>query len=186
MRRTWACARRSRTRSRNTMNARRPHRFSWVPDFALKRIILSNFPSGALEKRVADSVDFMVEQIETLSQPAIASRLTLNSAEARLEPGYFPDSRVMIIETYDEVALHESLRSQVRKFYPESRYAQLKSGGNFPFLARPEDVNMHIRIHCRQFEGTRTSPLHVPDGPAAPPPSSSTVPAPATTPAPES
>ena len=43
-------------------------------------------------------------------------------------------------------------------FYPDCRKALLKSGGNFPYLSRPDEVNMHIRIHCRQFEGTRYSP----------------------------
>jgi hypothetical protein len=40
-----------------------PFRFSWVPGFVLKRIVLSNFPEGVLEAEIANSVDFMVEQV---------------------------------------------------------------------------------------------------------------------------
>ena len=39
------------------------HRFSWTPEFALKRYILSNYPMENLEGGITDSIDFMVEQV---------------------------------------------------------------------------------------------------------------------------
>lgn len=33
----------------------------------------------------------------------------------------------------------------------------LQTGGNFPYLSRPDEVNMHILVHLRQFMGTRYS-----------------------------
>lgn len=42
--------------------------------------------------------------------------------------------------------------------YPNAKRAHLKTGGDFPYLSRPDEVNMHIVIHLRQFEGTRYSP----------------------------
>ena len=37
--------------------------FSVMPEFMLKRMILQNFPTGALDLDVANSVDFMVQQV---------------------------------------------------------------------------------------------------------------------------
>lgn len=34
-----------------------------MPDFMLKRIILSNFPDHKMEAEIANSVDFMVEMV---------------------------------------------------------------------------------------------------------------------------
>jgi hypothetical protein len=34
-----------------------------LPEFYLKKYILANFPQGCLEPRIADSVDFVVEQV---------------------------------------------------------------------------------------------------------------------------
>lgn len=46
----------------------------------------------------------------------------------------------------DEVALPDRLREEVLKFFPHSRRALMKSGGNFPFLARAEDFNMYVEV----------------------------------------
>ena len=61
--------------------------FSIMPEFMLKRIVLSNFPATSMETEVANSVDFMVEQLEVLSQSELAGRLTLNCAPGSLKPG---------------------------------------------------------------------------------------------------
>lgn len=63
--------------------------FSIMPEFMLKRIVLTNFPtsSSLLEVEVANSVDFMVEQLESLPQSELAGRLTLNCAPGPLRAG---------------------------------------------------------------------------------------------------
>jgi len=65
MRHTWECT--SFCVSPSCLHPK-CRRFSWVPEFALKRIILGNFPTGNLDREVADSVDFMVEQVSRLSR----------------------------------------------------------------------------------------------------------------------
>jgi len=70
-----------------------------VPEFLLKKSILSNFPTGNLEPAIADSVDFMVDQLEQLDQSQIASRLKLNTLPSPLKPNGFPSKdRVTIID----------------------------------------------------------------------------------------
>jgi len=126
--------------------------FSVMPEFMLKRIVLSNFPATSLETEIANSVDFMVEQLETLTQSELAGRLTLNCAPGTLKPGsvILSSEHITILDTIDDVALPENLREEVYKFYPDARVAHLKSGGNFPYLSRADEVNMHIQIHLRR------------------------------------
>lgn len=33
--------------------------------------------------------------------------------------------------------------------YPGARRAYLKSGGDFPFLSRPDEVNLHLQVSCK-------------------------------------
>jgi len=117
--------------------------FSIMPEFMLKRIILGNFPTGTQETEIANSIDFMVEQLECLTQSELAGRLTLNCIPGPLKPG-------AVTLTLDDVALPENLREEVYKFYPDARIAHLKTGGNFPYLSRADEVNMHIQIHLRR------------------------------------
>jgi hypothetical protein len=49
-----------------------------MPTFMLQRFLLSNFPNNVLESEIAESVNIMVEQLETLEQSELASRMTLN------------------------------------------------------------------------------------------------------------
>jgi len=126
--------------------------FAIMPEFMLKRIILGNFPTSTLEVEVANSVDFMVEQLEVLTQSELAGRLTLNCTLGPLKPGSVTLSQehITIIDTLDDVALTENLREEVYKFYPDARVAHLKTGGNFPYLSRADEFNMHLQVHLRR------------------------------------
>jgi len=126
--------------------------FSLMPEFMLKRIILANFPVNNMEADIANSVDFMVEQLESLSQPELASRLTLNCTLGFLRPNevQLEQSNITIMDTLDDIALPEKVREEVYKFYPNARQAQLRDGGNFAYLSRADEINMHIQVHLRK------------------------------------
>ena len=51
----------------------------------------------------------------------------------------------------DEVAINVEMRAQLREFYPEAKVAYLKTGGNFPYLSRSDEIVMHIKV--RVLEG---------------------------------
>eukprot|EP01112_Ceratiomyxa_fruticulosa_P019450 TRINITY_DN6364_c0_g1_i1.p1 TRINITY_DN6364_c0_g1~~TRINITY_DN6364_c0_g1_i1.p1 ORF type:complete len:360 (+),score=74.21 TRINITY_DN6364_c0_g1_i1:199-1278(+) len=127
--------------------------FSIMPEFMLKRILLANFPMSKLEAEIANSVDFMVEQLESLPGNELASRLILNTLLSDLKPGEITINQeaITLLETLDDVVLPENVREEVHKYYPNARVAQLKSGGNFPYLSRAEEVNMHIEVHLRKL-----------------------------------
>jgi maspardin len=58
---------------------------------------------------------------------------------------------------FDQCALSQTAREELYKLYPDAKRAHLKSGGNFPYLSRSDEVNMHLIIHLRQFKDTKYS-----------------------------
>jgi len=102
--------------------------FQWTPDFLLKRMLLSNLPDYDVEKEIANSIDFMAEQLESVPREDLASRLTLNCTPGPLVPEDLPldDSKITIIDVLDEVVLPDKLREAVYKYYPKARQSLLK------------------------------------------------------------
>ncbi|KAJ0940405.1 putative alpha/beta hydrolase-1, maspardin [Helianthus annuus] len=123
---------------------------SWTPSFLLKRYVLIGIPSGPHEPFIADSVDFVVAQVETLSREDLASRLTLTSDDASIGPLMLSDSVITIIDTNDKCAIPQQLKDEVSEKFPGARKAYIKSGGDFPFLSRPDEINLHLKLHLRR------------------------------------
>ncbi|KAJ7952453.1 Maspardin [Quillaja saponaria] len=123
---------------------------SWAPSFLLKRYVLTGIRDGPHEPFIADSVDFVVAQVETLSRDDLASRLTLTVDAATVGPLLLPDSSITIMDTNDYCAIPQQLKDQVSERYPGARRAYLKTGGDFPFLSRPDEVNLHLQLHLRR------------------------------------
>eukprot|EP01137_Pigoraptor_chileana_P029328 Opistho-2@14439 len=137
----------------------------FLPAFMLRRIVMSNFPEHDVEARIADSIDFMVERLELLQQPVLASRLALNCEEGYIAPQTLANVPITVMDVFDECAIAPKVRDEVLKCFPHSKQAHLKCGGNFPYLSRADEVSMHLKVHMRQFEdagfdgaGPSTSP----------------------------
>lgn len=132
--------------------------FWMLPSLVLKKMIMVNFTTTHPDKRIIDSVDFMVERLDSLSQQDLASRLTLNCTNSYVDHTKVEHVKaVTIIDVFDEYALSSPVREDLYKIYPEAKLAHLKSGGNFPYLSRCDEVNLHLQIHLRQFDGTDLS-----------------------------
>lgn len=123
---------------------------NWTPEFLLKRYILSGIRDGPQEPLISDSIDFIVMQLETLSREELASRLTLNTAVGAIGQILVEDSAITVMDTNDYCAIPQSLRDEVGSRYPGARKAVLKTGGDFPFLSRPDEVNLHLQLHLRR------------------------------------
>lgn len=123
---------------------------SWTPSFLLKRYVLTGISSGPHEPFIADSVDFVVAQVETLSREDLASRLTLTSDAALVGPLLLSDSLITIMDTNDKCAIPQQLKDEVSERFPGARRAYIKSGGDFPFLSRPDEINLHLKLHLRR------------------------------------
>ncbi|XP_062205875.1 uncharacterized protein LOC133907799 isoform X2 [Phragmites australis] len=123
---------------------------SWTPSFLLKRYLLTGIRDGPHEPFIADSVDFVVGQVETLSRDDLSSRLMLNVNVASVGSLMLPDSLITIMDTNDYSAVPQQLKDQLNERYPGARGAVLKSGGDFPFLSRPDEVNLYLQLHLRR------------------------------------
>lgn len=131
--------------------------FWMFPSVVLKRMIMGNFPRGYVDIGIADSVDFMVEKLESLSQAELSSRLTLNCMSCYVEPQKLREIPVTVLDVFDESALSHTAREELYKCYPDSKKAHLKKGGNFPYISCSAEVNMHLQVHLRPFENTKYS-----------------------------
>lgn len=141
------------------------------------------------DKTIQDSIDFMSERLESLTQQELASRLTINCVSSYVDPNELRKIPITILDVsllinqlssnflsiqitklisflllivflpkvFDKCAISERVKQELYRMYPTAKRAHLKTGGNFPYLSRPDEVNMHIVIHLRQFEGTRFS-----------------------------
>ncbi|KAL7099600.1 hypothetical protein ACP275_09G094600 [Erythranthe tilingii] len=114
----------------------------WTPSFLLKRYVLSGIRDGPHEPFIADSVDLVVAQVQTLSKDDLASRLSISVDAASVGHLMLSDSLITTIDV--------KLKDQVTERYPGARQASLKSGGDFPFLSRPDEVNLHLQLHLRR------------------------------------
>lgn len=77
----------------------------------------------------------------------MASRLTLNCIPDYVEVHKLNDLPVTIIDVFDEYALSSEVREETYKCYPNARLGHLKSGGNFPYLSRSEEVNLYLQVY---------------------------------------
>jgi len=68
--------------------------FNYMPEFMLKKFLLDNFPQGLLDHDIADSVDFMVLELESLNHKDVASRLWLNCSKRQVGDLKLPASRL--------------------------------------------------------------------------------------------
>ncbi|XP_043475686.1 maspardin-like [Leptopilina heterotoma] len=130
----------------------------WIlPSLVLKKMVMGNFESEKVDGEIIEAIDFMVERLESLTQPELASRLTMNCVNCYVQPQKISHLQITIMDVFDEYALSNVVREEMYKCYPNAKLAHLKSGGNFPYLSRSAEVNLHLQIHLRQFEGTEYS-----------------------------
>jgi len=131
--------------------------WKWMPSFLLEQRLLNKLPTGEIESRIADSIDFIIEHLRVLSQDELASRLLLSHTTSSFNPNglNLDQSKITIIDTIDHSSIPEATVEEVYKTYPKAHQAILKTGGEFPFLSRPEEVNLHIEVHLRRLNYVR-------------------------------
>jgi len=123
-----------------------------TPAMVLKRMIMDGLEVGNADPSNVPATDFMLERLESLGQADLASRLTLNCQPCHVIPQKVNDIPVTIIDVFDKCALSQEVREETYKYYPDAKLAHLKTGGNFPYLSRSDEVNLHILIHLRNFD----------------------------------
>ena len=73
-----------------------------LPSVALRKMVLGDTNSIQRDAQIADSVLFMTERLEGLSQQELASRLTLNCVGSYIEPQRLQSISITVIDvSYD-------------------------------------------------------------------------------------
>ena len=73
-----------------------------LPSVALRKMVLGDANSIQRDAQIADSVLFMTERLERLSQQELASRLTLNCVGSYVEPQRLQSISITVIDvSYD-------------------------------------------------------------------------------------
>lgn len=116
----------------------------------LKSLIMGGLETTSNDLQILNSTAFMTERLDSLSHSCLASRLAINCAPSYVQTHLVNDLPVTILDVWDQSALSEEVKEDVYKCYPRAKKAHLKSGGNFPFLSRSDEVNMHIMVGLDQ------------------------------------
>lgn len=132
--------------------------FSWMPLFVLQRHVMSRLPQHKVDPPIAKSIDFAVQQMETLSQSDLCSQLSLNCNSSSYSPSQLKlrSSNITIIRVLDDVTIPNSVLDELERAFSDAKIALMKQGGNFPYLAYYEEFNLYVEVHLRNH-GIRAS-----------------------------
>lgn len=128
-----------------------------MPGFMMKRALCQGFPTDALQKDIADSLDFVAERLDDVERSSLSCRIQLRSQPGYVEPQviFSQNIRVMIMYALDDFVFGGKVQDDVMKCYPEAKTAVLKTGGHFVMLSNSDEVLVFLRVHLREFAGTR-------------------------------
>ncbi|ETV85160.1 hypothetical protein H257_03000 [Aphanomyces astaci] len=123
-----------------------------LPTFYLKKYVVGNFSHDGTSDAVRATMAYMRAQLDALSQPQLASRLTLVSLSSdHLSWGIsIPHTRVTLIDSYgSNNEFTTELREQMYERYPDAKKALMKTAGDFPYLSHDDEVILQLRVHLR-------------------------------------
>lgn len=120
-----------------------------MPAFLLKRSLLKRFPQADTY-----SLDFMIQQVEAMKQPELASRIFINLSEyLGRERVAIDPHRVSIIDSLDDKSVPAEQRQKLYKRYEDgASIGQLKEGGPWPYLEVAEEFCVYLLVHLRRME----------------------------------
>ena len=55
---------------------------------------------------------------------------------------------IMFVQVFDACAISDEVKEEMYKCYPNAKRAHLKTGGNFPYLCRSGEVNLHLQVRA--------------------------------------
>lgn len=121
----------------------------FTPTPILRKVVLDSFPEGPMTLMTKQAIDFVAGQVSEISGTDLAGRLSLNSTASSAGAVRLDPARITLVESSGETMVPEELRRELRRRYADSRVAELKSGGDFPFLSCPDEVSLFVEVHMR-------------------------------------
>lgn len=65
------------------------------------------------------------------------------------------------LQVFDESALSQLVKEELYKCYPDAKRAHLKDGGNFPYLSRSTEVDLHLQVNILLQNSKNFDHIHV-------------------------
>ncbi|GJQ09440.1 hypothetical protein GpartN1_g1231.t1 [Galdieria partita] len=144
-----------------------PSVIPWLPEFFLRKFLLERLPKGRMERRVAAATEFVISKIKLCDSEQLSSRLSLSTVPEKLDSAslqYF-NGRVTILSSLDWItgsSLAKQLHKDLCDQFPQARIALMKDGGDFPYLSRSDELNVHLLVHLRRYAIPPGTPLPLP------------------------
>ncbi|KAG1711823.1 hypothetical protein DVH05_009065 [Phytophthora capsici] len=101
----------------------------YMPDFYVRKYILERFPKQVPHMDAQNqAIEYMLEQLGTLTQQEIASRLTLTclSCDSESWKIFLPDEKITLIDSYEDTSLPTTLKDQLGCRYPRAKQVTLQ------------------------------------------------------------
>eukprot|EP00041_Stephanoeca_diplocostata_P009022 m.136650 g.136650 ORF g.136650 m.136650 type:complete len:258 (-) comp17578_c0_seq1:490-1263(-) len=88
--------------------------YKMMPGFVMKRLVLKSFPRSKVDAEVANSIDFVIERLDSIGREHLASRMTLNTMPAYVEPQTINAQEMKVLARHSHPILGLSIRLDVR------------------------------------------------------------------------
>eukprot|EP00177_Eucheuma_denticulatum_P000492 GFKZ01000864.1.p1 GENE.GFKZ01000864.1~~GFKZ01000864.1.p1 ORF type:complete len:846 (-),score=126.26 GFKZ01000864.1:970-3507(-) len=148
------------------LNLRVPYSTSvlrWLPDFLVRSTMRAILPKGRVSLQMANAAEFAIGHTMSSSRNVLASRLALSTtASTVVNRVHIPQTSITLIDALDRQQPALQLSQLTASQLPEARRAHLKFGGDFPYIAAPDDVNVHLIVHLRRNAASPALNIPVP------------------------
>lgn len=120
-----------------------------TPTVILRNFVLNSFPQGFMELKVQQASDWVSQEVAEMDGTDLAARLSLNCNPSVVGSLSLDETAITLMETNDKTMVPNESRLEQRQRYHGAKVAMLKTGGDFPFLSRPDEVTLFIEVHMR-------------------------------------
>ncbi|PFH34232.1 hypothetical protein BESB_073840 [Besnoitia besnoiti] len=100
------------------------------------------------DMQTRNSKEFLICNLDAISAKDLAARLALQMSIGSSTPLQTTPEKMLIIQSLD-AQVPADVAEELRNFCPGAKVAEIRDGGQFPFLSRPEEVTLHVQVHLR-------------------------------------
>lgn len=123
----------------------------WLPDFLIRSTMRAILPKGRVTIDMANAAELAIGHTMACSRDVLASRLALSvTSSTVVNRVHIPETSITLIDSLDRQTNALQLSELTAAQFPNARRALLKTGGDFPYISVPDDINVHLIVHLRR------------------------------------
>mmetsp|Transcript_24557 Transcript_24557/g.47772 ORF Transcript_24557/g.47772 Transcript_24557/m.47772 type:complete len:358 (-) Transcript_24557:96-1169(-) len=122
----------------------------FMPTVLVRKMILDSFPETGMSLSAKQAIDWVAQQVNDINGCDLASRLCMMCTPGGVGALPLDQERMTLLESNGVTMVPEELRRQLRGHYSEARIAQLKAGGDFPYISQPDETTLFVEVHLRR------------------------------------